>query len=90
MREISVNNFRANLKGSVEKVIRDHEPLCITRRNGENFVVVSEEDWQREQETLYILGNSSLMKQIVHSSRTHKKGKGYKPTNKELDAIHRI
>jgi antitoxin YefM len=74
----------------VKGVIKDHEPLRITRRNGENIVLVSEEDWEREQETLYVLQSSSLMEQIAQSYRTHKKGKGYKPTDEELDEVHRI
>ena len=52
--------------------------------NGEDFVVVSAEDWSREQETLYVLQNQSLMQQIAESQVTHQAGKGYKPSAKEL------
>lgn len=33
-------------------------------------------DRKREQETLYILQNSNLMKQIAESAKTHSKRKG--------------
>ena len=87
MNSISVNKFRDNLKNFVEQVITDHMPLKVTRRSGDDFVVLSADDWEREQETLYVLQNSDLMKQIVASSATHVKNKGYKPTAGELDEI---
>ncbi len=87
MNSISVNKFRDNLKNFVEQVITDHMPLKVTRRSGDDFVVLSADDWEREQETLYVLQNSDLMKQIVASSATHAKNKGYKPTAGELDEI---
>lgn len=90
MKELSVNYFRANLKSSVEEVINNHEPLKVTRREGKEFVVVSLEDWQREQETLYILQNTNLMKQISESLKTHKVSSGYVPTKEQLDEINSI
>ena len=77
MRQIAVNQFRSTLKASVEAVIRDHEPLRVTRRAGEDFVVISAEDWESEQETLYVLQNQSLMKQIAESLATHRAGTGW-------------
>lgn len=88
MKELSVNAFRANLKKSVEQVINDHEPLKITRREGKEFVVISLEDWEREQETLYILQSTSLSKQIEESIKTHTINKGYIPTKEQLDEIN--
>jgi antitoxin YefM len=87
MDSTSVNQFRDNLKGFVEQVLSEHEPLKVTRRNGEDFVVVGADDWEREQETLYVLQNTSLMHQIAASSAGHGKGTGYTPTNEELDEI---
>jgi antitoxin YefM len=87
METISVNKFRDNLKTFVEQVISQHIPIKVTRRSGEDFVVVSADDWEREQETLYVLQNSDLMKQIAVSMRTHSDGGGYKPTAGEVDEI---
>ena len=90
MRETTVNQFRAHLKDEVEEVIRRHEPLRITRRGGGDFVVISSEDWEQEQETLYVLQNSSLMKQISESLESHTRKSGYTPTAKEMDEIDSI
>jgi antitoxin YefM len=87
MDSISVNQFREKLKQCVERVIQEHQPLKVTRRNGENFVVISAEDWEREQETLYVLQNKSLMQQISESQSTHQSNRGYKPSHEELDEI---
>jgi antitoxin YefM len=87
MDNVSVNKFRDNLKKYVEQVVTWHLPLKVTRRSGEDFVVVSAEDWEREQETLYVLQNNDLMQQVAASMATHTKGKGYVPTTGELDEI---
>jgi len=87
MESVSVNRFRDNLKTFVEKVVGDHTPLKVTRRVGEDFVVMSAEDWEREQETLYVLQNSDLMKQIGDSLDTHNRSAGYRPDKEQLDEI---
>lgn len=87
MNSVSVNKFRDNLKNFVETVISQHQPLKVTRRNGEDFVVISAEDWEREQETLYVLQNSSLLKQIADSMVTHSTDGGYSPTEEEMNEI---
>lgn len=87
MLSVSVNRFRDNLKSFIEQIVSEHSPLRVTRRNGADFVVLSAEDWEREQETLYILQNSSLMQQIADSLATHAKGEGYHPNKDEMDEI---
>lgn len=82
---LSVNQFRANLKQYVDQAVDDHEPLQVSRKNGEAFVVMSLEDYEREQETLFVLGNASLMEQIQESLQTYGKDKGYTPSADELD-----
>ena len=87
MNSVSVNKFRDQLKCYVEQVITDHLPLKVTRRSGEDFIVISAEDWEREQETLYVLQNNNLMRQVAASMATHTKGEGYRPATGELDEI---
>ncbi|MEN8260608.1 MAG: type II toxin-antitoxin system Phd/YefM family antitoxin [Pseudomonadota bacterium] len=87
MDSISVNRFRDNLKSFVERVVRNHAPIKVTRRSGEDFIVISAEDWDREQETLYVLQNSSLMQQIADSLSTHSTGGGHKPNEEQMNEI---
>jgi len=82
---LSVNQFRANLKYYVDNAIENHEPLTVSRKNGEAFVVLSLEDYNREQETLYVLNNNTLMEQVEESFLSYKKKNGYKATSDELN-----
>lgn len=82
---LSVNQFRANLKHYVDQAIENHEPLLVSRKNGEGFVVMSQDDFEREQETLHVLSNRSLMGQIEKSLMTFNEGRGYHPSEAELD-----
>jgi antitoxin YefM len=62
--------------------------LRVKRHGGQDFVV-SAEDWEREQETLYVLQNKPLMEQIERSLKTHREGTGYRPSPDELEALDR-
>ena len=87
MDTVNINEFRDSLKECVEKVTNQHNPLKVTRQNGEDFIVISSADWEQEQETLYVLQNSNLMHQISNSMATHTKKQGYLPTDKEINEV---
>ena len=90
MVEVSVNQFRANIKSYVDQAVSDHSPIHVKRRAGNDFVVISAEDWEREQETLFVLQNSSLSNQIAESLKTHIAGTGHVPSEEELNEINRL
>ncbi|WP_229843000.1 prevent-host-death protein [Halomonas urumqiensis] len=50
----------------------------------------SADDWEREQETLYVLQNCSLMRQLAESAATHNQGNGYIPKEEEIHEITRL
>ena len=75
------------MKSVVEQVVNRHEPLKVTRRAGDAFVVISADDWEREQETLHILQSQNLMQQIAASLETHNRDKGYIPTEEQMNKI---
>lgn len=85
METVSVNKFRDNLKQLLEKSLSRHEPLRVSQRSGQDFVVISAEDWEREQETLYILQNNNLMQQLAESVKTHTVRTRYTPTKEQMD-----
>ncbi|SFV88480.1 RelB/StbD replicon stabilization protein (antitoxin to RelE/StbE) [hydrothermal vent metagenome] len=87
MNSVSVNKFKDNLKSFVDQSFADHKPLKVMRRNAQDFVVMSAEDYAREQETLYILQNNDMMRQFNESMETHKKRTGYRPTTEQMDEI---
>jgi antitoxin YefM len=90
MIEVSVKQFRANIKFFVDQALSDHSTIRVKRSPGNDFVVLSAEDWEREQETLYVLQNSSLSAQLFESVKSHNDGSGYTPTNEELNEINSL
>ncbi len=68
MRETTANRFRQHLKPEVDRCIANHEALRVTRRNGENFVVLSEEDWDAMTETVYLNQVPGLAKSIQEAA----------------------
>ena len=87
MQKLTASTFQSNFADSIERVISTHEPLKVTWKRGRNVVVVSADDWEQMQETLYVLQNQSLMQQIAESLRTHIAGTGYTATPEELHEI---
>jgi len=87
MNVVSVNQFRENLKRFVERAVHEHQPLKVSRRNGEDFIVLGSEDWEREQETLHVLQNSDLMHQIAKSMESHATRAGYRPDDENMHEI---
>jgi PHD/YefM family antitoxin component YafN of YafNO toxin-antitoxin module len=54
MQETTANEFRKKLKAAVDSCISNHEVLRVKRRNGENFIVIGEDDWRAIEETIYL------------------------------------
>ncbi len=83
------------LKKSVEEILGklgiSHSEVInilyslISLRKGLPFDVKLPDD-----ETSYILQNPELMEQIAESLKTYHTGRGYKPSQKELDEINRV
>jgi PHD/YefM family antitoxin component YafN of YafNO toxin-antitoxin module len=69
MPETSANEFRKSLKKQVDRCIKNHEVLKVRRRNGENFVVISESDWKAIEETLYLNRIPGLVESIHKSNQ---------------------
>ncbi len=87
MHTVSVHEFQSHFKSSIEQVLSTHNPLRILRAPEKDVVVISAEDWEQMQETLYVLQNQSLMQQIAESLNTHTTETGYTPTSEELHEI---
>ncbi|MFZ4615402.1 MAG: type II toxin-antitoxin system Phd/YefM family antitoxin [Rectinemataceae bacterium] len=60
MTAINVTRFRETLKESLEEVVANHEPLIVTRPNGQNVVVLSYEDYAAVEETSYLLRSPGI------------------------------
>ena len=64
MNSTTANEFRKKLKYYVDMSILNHDVLRVKRRNGENFIVLGEKDWNAIEETLYLNHVPGLVESI--------------------------
>lgn len=67
MNVLSYSDARAGFKQAMDEVCRDHTPLLITRQGGEDVVMVSLEDYNAIQETLYLLSSGKNAQRLARS-----------------------
>ena len=77
MDAINYTDLRKNLKSFLDKVYNNHEPLIITRKNNENIVLLSIDDYNSFMETIYLLSNTSNSKRILNSLENARNGKTF-------------
>lgn len=63
MKTISVSEARANLYRLLDEAALSHSPIHITGKR-HNAVLVSEDDWNAVQETLYLLSLPGMRESI--------------------------
>ncbi|MGC4009629.1 MAG: type II toxin-antitoxin system prevent-host-death family antitoxin [Pseudomonas sp.] len=75
MQVLTFTQARADLKQTMDDVCRDHEPAVITRQRGEPVVMISLEDYNGMQETLYLLSATANAKRLRESIDEVRAGK---------------
>jgi antitoxin YefM len=78
MDAVSYSDLRQNLKSYMDKVYFDHDSLIITRKNNENLVLISIEEYNSLMETNYLLGNESNAEHLQKSINQYKNGNAKK------------
>ncbi|AZT89637.1 type II toxin-antitoxin system Phd/YefM family antitoxin [Caldicellulosiruptor changbaiensis] len=68
MKTIPVTKVRQNIYKILEQVRISSEPIQITSKKG-NVVLISEEDWNAIQETLYLLSIPNLRESILEADK---------------------
>jgi antitoxin YefM len=69
MTTLKVGQARTKLGRLVDEAAASHEPILITGKRA-NAVLLSEEDWQAIQETLYLLSIPGLRESIREGLQT--------------------
>ena len=64
-----INEAEKNLRQLINEVIESHKPVTITNE-GNNAVLLSEEDWSSIQETLYLLAVPGMRESIKEGLAT--------------------
>ena len=68
------SEVRNNLKAYCDKATKDYETIIITRKNNENVVLMSEEEYNNLMENLYIRSNHKYYQKLVESIKEVEKG----------------
>ena len=63
MNILTASEARANLYRLIDQTVESHEPIIISGRRS-NAVLLSEEDWNAIQETLYLLAVPGMRESI--------------------------
>lgn len=69
MNIITASEARANIFRLMDEVAETHEPITITGKRS-NAVLISEEDWQSIQETIYLSSIPKMAESIVSGMNT--------------------
>jgi antitoxin YefM len=81
--EISYSDVRKSLKNYLDQVCIEHTPLLITRRNGENVMILSEDDYLSLEETAYLSRSPKNLRRLLESL-SRKEGKTLDEVREEL------
>ncbi len=72
MEAVSYSDLRKNLKKYMDDVYSGHYPLIITRKNDENVVMISLDEFNALQETNYLLASAANVRHLKKSIAQHK------------------
>lgn len=69
MNEMTANYFREHLMAAVDEVVGNHDTLRVTRRNGDDFVVIGADDWEAITETVHLNQVPGLVSSIQDAAQ---------------------
>lgn len=67
---ISATKARENLYQLISDVNTNNAAITITNNRGKNAVLLSEDDWNAVQETLYLMAVPGLTESIIEGGKT--------------------
>ncbi|RPD86148.1 type II toxin-antitoxin system prevent-host-death family antitoxin [Neisseria weixii] len=74
---LSYSEARGSLKQVMDDVCHNHSPAIITRRQGEHVVMMSLDDYNSMEETLYLLKSPANAAHLYESIEAVKAGKTF-------------
>jgi antitoxin YefM len=84
----TLKDAKADLEKLMDEAVDNHEPVIITRQGKPPVVLVSLADWNRQQETDYLLRSPANRRRLLRSIRDAENGKFAKSANS--DEIARV
>jgi antitoxin YefM len=87
MKAVNYSDFRQHLKSHLDTAYSDHEPLIVTRKQNENMVVMSQEDYNSLMETVYLLSSKKNADRLHESRKQAKTGEKIPVDISKLDEM---
>jgi len=75
MRTLNYTTARKDLANAIDNVIDDKTPLVITKGSDRAVVMMSLDDWNAWQETMYLLRSPANAEQLLNAISDFDKGK---------------
>lgn len=75
MNAVNYSDLRQNLKHYLHQVYENHETLIVARKNNENVVMISIEEYNSLMETLHLLSTEANAKHLADSILSAKAGR---------------
>lgn len=75
MLAINYTNARKNFKEYCDIANNDYETIVITRKQGGNVVMISQDEYNNLMENLFIRSNKEYYNELIESIEQIKKGK---------------
>lgn len=75
MRTLNYTTARKNLATAIDEVVNDHTPLVITKGSDKAVVMMSLDDWNAWQETMYLLRSPANAERLLGAIRDFDEGK---------------
>lgn len=70
MNSISITKARANIYQILADVNASSEPILLTNSRGKNGILISEDNWNSIQETLYLNMIPGAVESIIEGGKT--------------------
>ena len=87
MQVVNFTEARNNLKSLCDTVYADSEEVIVNRKNGENVVIISLDQYNSMQETDYLLNTPKNRKHLLESLNQLDKGETVSKTFEELGIV---
>lgn len=89
MLAVNYSTYRSRLKEFCDRVINDSETVIVTRKNEENVVMMSLEEYNNIMENLKVLKDPNYFSELFESLEQIKKKNIVLKSMEELEAMER-
>ncbi len=73
-KEVSYSDAREHFKTYLDYVTKNSDILTITRKNGDDVVMIAKSDYEALEETLYLLSSAKNRKHLAETIDSEGKG----------------